>query len=175
MKFFHTLILVAGLIGAAACTSINTSSSFDSTASFDSYRTFGIDSKSSLPPLLNREIEQALQNELTQRGLKPAKSADLLVNYFTLVEDGVRVTETPTNIYVPHRRGYTVWTAYNTEIQEITEGTLFVDIVDARTKKLVWEGSAHGIVSRGDLERNKAKISKAINNMLAELPISEQD
>lgn len=174
MKILHLFILLTGLITVTGCTSIATSSSFDSTASFSSYRTFSIDSKSSLPAPLTREIELALQSELGQRDLKPAKEADLLVNFFTLLEDGVRVTETPTNIYVPYRRRYAVWTAYETDIQQVTEGTLFVDVVDVRTKRLIWEGSAHGAVSRGNLARNKSKISNAINKMLTEFPILER-
>ena len=97
------------------------------------------------------------------------------MNFFTLVEDGVRVTETPTNIYVPYRRGYTVWTAYETDIHDVTEGTLFVDVVDVKTKKLIWEGSAHGVVSRGNLDRNKSKIQKAIDKMFANFPIEERE
>jgi len=55
---------------------------------------------------------------------------------------------------------------------EYDEGTLVLDIVDARTNKVVWRGSARGVVNGLIDNQNlmEQKIDEAVRRMLESLP-----
>ncbi len=158
------------MILASGCTSMATQSSQDPNVDLTRYATFKIESKSQLPPHLSRRIEEALQDRLTAAGLSVSEKPELLVNFYTIVHDELKVTETSTPTLVRFRRGYTVWNTYETDVRQITEGTLLIDAIDTAANKLVWESSAHGLVARGNTERNSKKIEQAVAKMFATFP-----
>jgi hypothetical protein len=55
---------------------------------------------------------------------------------------------------------------------EYDEGTLVLDMVDARTNKVVWRGSARGVVNGLIDNQNlmERKIDEAVRRMLEPLP-----
>ena len=167
MKAMLTLTV---LLLSAGCSTIRTQSSSDPATDLTQYQTYQIESKSQLPAHLERRIEQALQQNLAAAGLSPSTTPDLLVRFHTVVKDEVQLTETPATTLVTFRRGYTVWNTYETDLQQVTQGTLLVDIIDTRSDQLVWEGTAQGLVPRGQLERNTKKIEKAVARMFARFP-----
>lgn len=163
----RSILALVALALMAGCTTITTQSSRDPEADMAAYQTYKIESKSNLPPHLARRIEQALRENLLAAGLSASENPDLLVNFYTVVHDELQVTETQVPTLVTFRRGYTVWNTYETDVRQVTEGTLLVDIVDGKSKRLIWEGSAHGVVSRGNVDRNHKKIDQAVAKMLA--------
>lgn len=172
MKLEYTFVMVLGVLSLGACANIQTESSYAPGVAFDEYRTYRIEGRSSLPKALAEQVESSLQQALSTKGLSSSPRPELLVNFFTLVEDDARITQMPTNVYVPYRRGYAVWTAYETSIREVTEGSLFVDVVDIKTNQMIWEGNAHGAVSRGNPDRTKSRITAAVEKMLRNFPPS---
>ncbi len=166
----RSILALVTLTLAAGCTTIKTQSSSDPDANIAAYETYKIESRSNLPPHLSRPIEQALRENLSATGLSVSGNPDLLVNFYTIVHDELQVTETAVPTLVTFRRGYAVWNTYETDVRQITEGTLLVDIVDRNTQRLVWEGSAHGVVSRGDVSRNQKRIVQAVEKMFAKFP-----
>lgn len=166
----RSILALIAITLATACTTIKTQSSIDPDANIAAYETYTIESKSNLPPHLSRSIEQALRENLSATGLDVSENPDLLVNFYTVVHDELRVTETAAPTLVTFRRGYAVWNTYETDMRQITEGTLLVDIVDRNSQRLVWEGSAHGVVSRGNVSGNQKKIAQAVAKMFADFP-----
>ncbi len=164
------VLFLAAIAMMTGCSTITTQSSSDPTANIAAFQTYKLESKSSLPPHLSRSIEQALQESLSATGLAASENPDLLVNYYTVVHDELQVTEAAVPTLVTFRRGYTVWNTYEADVRQITEGMLLVDVVDLDSNKLVWEGSAHGVVSRGNVDRNKKKITQAVAKMFASFP-----
>ena len=165
----RSLLTLVAVVALAGCSTITTRSHSDPEADLAEYETYRIESKSNLPVHLARRVEQALQEHLAATGLAASERADLLVNFYTVVHDELQVTETAPTL-VTFRRGYTVWNTYEADVRQVTEGTLLVDIIDADSKQLVWEGSAHGLVSRGNLDRNQKKIEQAVAKMFADFP-----
>ena len=50
-------------------------------------------------------------------------------------------------------------------------GTLVLDIVDARTKRLIWRGAAEGTLDRDiSLENEEKIISEAVEKLLKDFP-----
>jgi len=68
--------------------------------------------------------------------------------------------------YYGYRRGfYDPWAGYGygtqTQVSQYTEGTVNIDMVDARAKRMVWEGVAVGRLKEG---RTNEQVREAINN-----------
>jgi hypothetical protein len=58
-----------------------------------------------------------------------------------------------------------------TTAQTYDQGTLILDIVDAKKKELVWRGSANGILDPGASPDKKAsKVNEAVTKTLADFP-----
>jgi hypothetical protein len=142
--------LAAGIACCAAlgCATTSVKTDHDPTANFPKYRTFTVAKTKVVTDgesdpnntLVADRINAAIQDELMQKGLKPAAQAqpDLLVaftagNRTRRELDGVWMSY---GWYVPAGDGNDVW------IDETHEGTLVIDFIDANTRKLVWRSVA---------------------------------
>ncbi len=142
----------------------------DTTVDFSEYRTFsyfpqlGTD-RAQYRSIVSEALKTATTREMTARGyVLTENDPDLLINFSGKRDEKVRVTSTPApGGYYGYRR-YGVWGTYPQEIRvrEYTEGTLNIDIVDARRNLLVWEGVAEGTVSKADLENPVPAINEAV-------------
>jgi len=166
----RSIYILLALSLLPGCSSIATQSFGDPTADLSTYQTYEIQSKSNLPAPLSRLIEQAIGENLSAAGLSESQQPDLQVNFYTVVHDEIQVTETPAPAVVTYRRGYAVWNTYETDVRQITEGTLLVDVIDTHSQQLVWEGNARGLLSRGNMARNQKKIRQAVAGMFASFP-----
>ncbi len=165
------VLVPLSLLAVGACSSvpIKVSQDFKNETDFSAYRTFAMMTaaeleqrwgESSLAPDLTRRTEDALARELVARGLRPAGAAqpDLAVAYRVGRQKGVDSST--------YGRTYT-WSgpsATAAPIQkEIDEGTMVVDLVDARTRDLVWRGR---VTAKADAR----EIDRAVAAVLAQYP-----
>jgi hypothetical protein len=153
------VVLLTGCAPTAPVTRANE----DPTANFAQYRTYGF-----LPELENQDfgyqslltqyLKEAISREMQARGYQQADNPDLLINFYVNTKEKIRATTTPTMTggYYGYRGGYYGgWGGYDTTVTQYTEGTLSIDIVDARRRQLVWEGAAVGRIrdsARKDLQ-----------------------
>ena len=131
-----------------SCSSIRVYSDFDNNIDFSNYKTFAyfkpeID-RVDISDLDKRRILKALDNEMSLKGLSKSETPDLLIGFTTKAKD---------KIYVNNFNnfswgwgwgwGFNPWlwgpNGFNT-ISTKTEGTLYVNIIDATTRQLVWQG-----------------------------------
>jgi hypothetical protein len=88
--------------------------------------------------LLDQRIRKAVDGQLVDRGLKQRANPDLLVVYHIGVEDKINVTDW----------GYTYgsyywgWGGRAVDVYQYQEGTLIIDLINAKTEMLVWRGWA---------------------------------
>ncbi len=168
----YTLVLLT-VLAIAGCSGLSTSVDYDSQTDFGRYSTFAwIETKPKLPPgrridahLLDVRIKEAVENQLMAKGFRrvPKPKADLLIIYHVGAKNRVEVEHYGYR-YGPHGR----WVGHRVEVTRYKEGTLIIDIVDARLKELVWRGTAVGAVySPGDLER---KLTEAIRKLFEHFP-----
>ena len=72
-----------------------------------------------------------------------------------------------------HRGGfYSGWNGYTNEtrVDQYVEGTLNIDVIDARRRKLVWEGVAVGRVNQKQREERHAAINAVVADIFARYP-----
>jgi uncharacterized protein DUF4136 len=172
-----SLPLALVLVFFAACASKPTiRSNVDPAANFAGYRTFGFlnDGKSSYDSMTSRYLKDAVTREMQARGLQPADSPDLLVNIHVQSKDKVSVNQVPTGYtmgYYGYRAGAYGWGAgVSTTVENYTEGTLNVDVVDRAANKLVWEGIAVGRISNKARDNPQAAIDAVVKQVFERYP-----
>ncbi|MBV6415967.1 MAG: hypothetical protein CMLOHMNK_00494 [Steroidobacteraceae bacterium] len=154
----------------------------DPAANLATYRTFnyvqplGTD-REGYESIVSGALKDVTTAELTRRGYRLSDTPDFLVNFGARLDDKLRVTSTPVVGpppigYYRYRRGfYDPWFGYNdVNVDQYTEGTLNIDIVDAAAKRLVWEAIAVGRVNRRDREKLPAVVREVVPQMLAKFP-----
>jgi hypothetical protein len=172
------------LLALAGCASTpQVSASFDESADFTRFRSFGFieplgTDRAGYQSLVSQQLVAAAQRELEARGLeRVAANPDLLVNFNASLDQRLRVTQVPTAVgvggFAGHRRGlYSAWPMYReTQIQQYTQGTLVVDVVDAARRQMVWEGLAVGRVTQTSAQDLAPALDRAVAEMFQQFPL----
>lgn len=187
------LFILAGLLLAGASCSPRVAVDTAQNANFNKYRSFDwmeTDVKAGQNPLYYNEIatqnvENVISKALTDKGLhQNAGRPDLVVGYHFFVEEKTRTVNTnpgPIGAYGPYygwgRWGYRGWGpgwwGYNFNNNQYTQqqyeaGTLVVDMVDARTHKLVWRGSIQNAVN--DPAKISDQLTREVQKIIEKFP-----
>ena len=60
---------------------------------------------------------------------------------------------------------------FGMQISKYTEGTLFVDLIDAKTKELAWQGIGSGALNTsGNVTKKKERIKEFVAEIMANYP-----
>lgn len=176
------LVLAALVLSAGCATGPRISSDVDPSADFSRYRTFAFYSPLAIESqgyttLVSGRMKAAARAQMESRGYAYGeKSPDLWVNLNAYMQEKTDVVSTPEvdyDYYYSYRARRYVAVPYwrdRTDVYRYTEGTLNVDLVDARQNRLVWEGIAVGRVPRMKPEERAARIDSAIADVFARYP-----
>ena len=174
------LITLASALLLAACSSgPQIKADYDPSVDFSQYRTFnffkpmGIENPN-YSSILGQVFRDAITQQMQQRGYQLSDDPDLLLNVSALMQDKTKVTtytDPGYGGYYGYRRGfYDPWMGYgygtSTHVSQYTEGTVNIDMVDARAKRMIWEGVAVGRVNEN---RTSEEVRAAINSGVAEM------
>jgi hypothetical protein len=163
-----TLFFLAAL-GAAFAQHVKTD--FDHKANFSQYKTYSW-----------QEIKPA--NSLWDARIKNAVDAQLTAKGWTQVDSGgdvalvaIKTTQTERSLQTFYNgfgggwgwRGFGGMGEATTTEQDYKEGTLVVDLYDAKTKQLIWRGSAEDTVS-DKAAKNEKNLDKGVAKMFKKFP-----
>ena len=180
MKLMHFIpVAVLAMVGCAATP--NTVSNVAPDVDFRQYSTFGFYSplatdEQGYESLVSSFLKVAMAQELDERGLAYSDSPDLMINFYINTQEKIRTRNVPTTRgYYTYRRPYGYdpffgYPAYETHIDQYTEGTLNIDIVDLKTQKLVWEGMASGRVRDSAVRNLEQSIDSAVAAIMQNFP-----
>jgi hypothetical protein len=114
-------------------------------------------------PELQKTIVETVEQQLQAKGLKPVADApDLWVVTYAFGED---MTGTKGGFYSSPNWS---WGVITTDARMISAGTLMVDLIDAREKKVVWRAIAQAHVK--DEEQAFKKIQVVVPKMFLKFP-----
>jgi hypothetical protein len=177
------IALGVGMILAAGCAGRQVSTDFSPATSFSQFRTFAL----VMPPntaaeqLLDQRVRTAVQSQLDAKGLTATdrQHADLFAGY------GV-VDKTHTEIYSYadgwgwggdwgwryYRWGVAWPMSTRHQIETYTNGTVIVNLIDAKTKQVVWHGEVADVVNLpvSDPARATRQIDDAVAKLFAKYP-----
>ena len=82
--------------------------------------------------------------------------------------------------YYGYRRGYyDPWVGYGygteTHVSQYTEGTFNIDLIDPKTKRLVWEAVGVGRISDDTFENLEQKVAEGVPRFFALYPFRAGD
>jgi hypothetical protein len=140
---------------------------WDKGANFTGYHTYawgtGTPAKN---PLMGQRIVEGIDKQLAAKGYQKVdinSSPDLVVLYHASTGSQTQLNTMGTGW------GWSWGGSTTTTVSEIPTGQLSVDIGDAKTKKLLWLGSASDTLSDKP-EKNEQKIQKALDKMFKKFP-----
>ncbi len=153
-----------------ACSSISTNYDYDTSYDFSmlkSYRWADIPSKADADPLITQRVCAAVEAQLKAKGYAVAEGApDFLVATYVGRRTRIRVTDWGYG-YGPRA----AWYGGGVDLYQYEEGSLVVDVVDARTKRLEWRGTATAVLDPGaSAEGRTERINEAVEKMLKDFP-----
>ena len=174
------LLGLSALLVACASTP-NTFSQVDPTADFSQYRTYAYYDN---PATNNAEYESLVTNflkvsvaqQLDARGMSyEPENPDIVVNFFLNTKEKVQSRQVPTmSGYYGYRDPfYDPWPgyAYETRIDQYTEGTLNIDVADVAQKKLVWEGAVVGRITDEFVRNLEQGLDEAVAAIFEDYPV----
>jgi hypothetical protein len=170
--------LTGSLLTAAllACTSVvPATTDYDPNASFD-YRTFmwlerkqaEAEGRQARNPWVDERIRSAIDEQLASQGFRAVKTApDFRVGYHVSLDS--RLDASRLNARYGHPVGWGGSPGYTSRDFEV--GTLIIDIVDARSDRLVWRGWAARRLPQVALpDDTDAIVRSAVAEILAQFP-----
>ena len=169
MKTLKILSLLLFFI-FSSCSSIKVNSDYDKNIDFTQFKTFafyknGID-KVEISDLDKKRILRSIDEAMTAKGFTKNETPDLLVNIFTKEREQVDVNR------FNYGWGYG-WNPYmwggNTSVSRYTEGTLYIDLIDAKKKELIWQGEGEGVLTK-DTNKKDEKIKEFVVKILEQYP-----
>jgi hypothetical protein len=168
--FFTTLIMLM-----SACSAVQISSDFDRDTDFASYKSYAFTKEAEQLPVgdINRKrIMDAIATELAAKGFSTSEQPDVLIDLNMATQQKQTATATST----PYGAGYAYgwgrgFSTTTIDVENYVEGTLFVDMIDASKKQLVWQGRALGTIDpSASASKREANINSAVKQIFTTYP-----
>jgi hypothetical protein len=164
------------LIITASCSSVRVAADYDKNADFNQYKTFafykpGID-KAEISDLDKRRILRAIESELLAKGFTKSENPDMLVSIFTKSQQRVDVYNNAWGWGGWGWGGFGAWGwGWNQQptVSTSTEGTLYVDLIDANKKEMIWQGMGTGYLSKR-MDKKEERIQEFVSKIMEKYP-----
>lgn len=183
-------LAIAGALLLGSCAVTDMSQEVD----FNQYRTFGwgkaeisVSSPAYKSGLISSKIRKNVKDEFEKHGLVYSKkNPDLLVSYETFTKEKEQMTGSrfgypymyPYRGFYPYMWGwggypYLPYGGYGPQMYSYTEGTLIIDVIDAKTSEHIWRGLVKGNVS--DVKALQRSIDKGVKAIMKKYPGVDPD
>jgi len=168
MKTIKLLPVLAFFI-LASCSSVRVNSDYDKKVNFENYKTYaflksGVD-KVEISDLDKKRILRSIDEFMSTKGFTKDSNPDLLISIFTKEKERVDVYNS-----FGFGWGWNPWWGMNyTNVSTTPEGVLFIDLIDAKTKELVWQGEGSGYLTK-DTHKKDERINTFVTKILEQYP-----
>jgi hypothetical protein len=170
------------LTALPGCATLDVGSDYDRAATFTQFHTFTImrrEHRDVQNPLVATRAEDAIREELVRRGYQETnnpQAADFSVDFTIGSKERTDVNAYP-DPYLGAgwgwgRRGWWgggYW-GDNLDVRQYREGTLSIDVFDAKSHRPVWHGWAKKELNRSDIQHSEEPIRRAVAAVLAKFP-----
>tara|TARA_B110000483_G_scaffold209261_1_gene255458 strand:+ start:889 stop:1422 length:534 start_codon:yes stop_codon:yes gene_type:complete len=174
------LILLSFCLIFISCSSVRVFSDYDTAIDFKDYTTYaffkpGID-EVEISDLDKKRILKAIEVELDEKQLTKSETPDLLINLAVKSSNDVYINQ---NNGFGFGYGFGFWNGWglpNNNIATVssqTNGMLFIDLIDTKTKQLVWQGKGKGYISEYSKKRDE-RIQYFVTEILKNYPPTKE-
>ena len=117
---------------------------------------------------------RAIENELIKKGFSKSVNPDMLISIFTKSREQVNVTNN--NLGYGFGWGYNPWFfgSNNLNINQYTEGTLFIDFIDKNKNELIWQGIGSGAMKMSNIDKKEERINEFVNKIILAYPPNQK-
>ncbi|MGB2686021.1 MAG: DUF4136 domain-containing protein, partial [Olleya sp.] len=157
------------------CSSVKVAADYDKAVDFNNYKTFaffksGID-KAEINDIDKRRILRAIESELLAKGYTKSQNPDLLVSIFTKSNQRVDVYNNNWGVGAWGWGGPRWGWGWNMQptVSTTTQGVLYVDLIDANKKELVWQGQGTGYLSK-NVDKKEERIKEFVTKIMEKYP-----
>lgn len=163
-----TVILVA-------CSSINVSYDLDKEANFSAYKTYGYTAEALALGIgdLNRDrLLRAIDAEMAARGFTKSDSPDTWIDLLVKAQERVQATATNTGGYYGRYGWGGGMSTTHIDYDKYVDGTLFINLIDKSTEKMVWQGRATKTLDENaSPEKKETNIKNAVKMIYQKFPV----
>ena len=167
--------VITATVSVAGCASVQLNSYSARNADFASYKTYNWthpdrlatgDPRLDNNPFFQRALQSSIERRLTAKGLEKRETghADLEVRYHASISQQLDIGA--------YDKEFGPCDTAECEPFVFDEGTIMVDLVDVRTKRLVWRGwtkeRIDGVIDNQD--RLEERIDKAVFRIIEQFP-----
>lgn len=174
-KIIKLLPIALIAIVLTSCSSVKVAADYDKAVDFNNYKTFaffksGID-KAEISDLDKRRILRAIEAELLAKGYTKSENPDLLVSIFTKSNQRVDIYNNSWGVGAWGWGGPRWGWGWNSgsNVTTSTQGLLFVDLIDANKKELVWQGQGSGYLSK-NMDKKEERIKEFVAKIMEKYP-----
>lgn len=187
MRKLSALFVVAALLLLSACASVTVNTDYATNTDFTAYKTYAW--HPGPPPsskhldemggdIFDARVHRAVDQVLSAKGFTKSDKPDFYVNYNVVTQQ--RMSIDSYNTYAGYGPGwgwgwYDPWWAWggptHTTVSYYTQGTLILDIIDAKSGKLVWRATAVGPIDQARTAQKRVQqVDQVVQRMLANFP-----
>ncbi len=174
----RTFYVVLGtlLLLISACSSIDVSENYDTNYDFSGLKTYDIvPVENKKHELVAKQLKSELRKQLTNRGFKQNTSnPDFLVALHGGTEDKVSIRASNYGYHYGgwyNRRYSGMYYDSRVETYEYQEGTLVIDIIEAKSKALIFQSTIIKTIDKGaSMEKRLENIKNVITKALQSFP-----
>ncbi|SCX90867.1 protein of unknown function [Nonlabens sp. Hel1_33_55] len=166
-KIILLLLVMTAMVG---CQTVRVSQDYALGTDFNQYKTYayfkkGVD-EAKISELDKKRILRAIDSEMSARGFSKSETPDILVSIFTDTKERVDVYN---NFgwgfgYGWGWGGFGFNGPFNNNVNRTTEGVLYIDLIDAADKELIWQG-----VGTASLKSSPEEKVERTNEMVREI------
>lgn len=180
LKHYHAmryLILLLVLLVFGCSPSVSIYHDYDRQINISTFSTYGWKSnaqkESANSPIYTNELNDKRIKVAADKGLQSKgyqltdEEPQLILHYHIIVEDRSVVTQDP---YYHHYSPY--WIGMDVNTYQYKQGTLIIDLMDAKTEGLLWRGWAVSVLDELHPDKVEQRLNDAIQKILAPLPAS---
>jgi hypothetical protein len=176
MKAIHLGLLAGIALLITSCSNeIRIKTDYDREVNLRLYKTYGwlpvkeIESKNNplvYNELTDKRIKKAVDMQFQAKGIQfTTDNPDLRVHYHIIVDNRSAVRPTTYGYYYsPY------WMRNQYDVYQYREGTLIIDLMDAKNNNLIWRGWGTEVLDTNDIDLSEAAINEAVFKILKEFP-----
>ncbi len=187
------------LLFLSSCTSVQVISDYDRDVNFNGYKSYafyktGID-KAQISDLDKKRILRAIEAEMGSRGFVKSENPDILVSMFTKEREQVDIYNNFGGGFgfggfgpgfgfggfgpgFGFGRGFGFGPGFGfggfgggNNVSISTEGSLYIDLIDAKNRELVWQGRGVGTLNNiKNIEKKEIRIKEFVSEILKAYP-----
>jgi hypothetical protein len=175
VTFLSAAILCSAVLFTACGPTMTVTSDYDHTANFSQFKTFRIvqleQQNQAISQFNQTRIINAVRAQMIAKGFTEAENPDMIVDIVTILKNKQEIVANSYGYgggYRPYAwGGGNMSTTVN--VQDYQNGSLIVQVANASTKKLLWEGIGNQDIDSPSSNPDKA-ITAAVTKIMASFP-----